>query len=341
MESIVCSTPSGGLDNRPAAGALTRRGLAGLALGAVAARGAFAQSFPNRPLRWVVPWPPGGSTDAIARLLAQEVSQELGTPIVIDNRAGAGGMIGSDAVAKAAPDGYTALVSDGALATASSLYRSLPFDPLTDLHPVALAVTLPHAIVVKADSPARDLAGFIAMAKARPGAVDFGSGGVGSPLHLAGELFRTTAGITWNHVPYRGAGPAVTAVLSGEVQVAVPSLPAAIALLRDGSLRALAVTANRRVSVLPDVPTVAEAGLPDAAMAGWVGLHLPARAPEEAVRLLEAAVMKAVEAPALRARLLEQGGDIAIADAAGYGEMLKAESARWSRIIAAAGIKPE
>lgn len=336
MASTACSTRS------PVDARLRRRDLGALAGAlAVLARQARAQDYPVRPVRWIVPWPPGGSTDAIARLLAQAMSPLLGQAVVIDNRAGAGGTIGGDATAKAAPDGYTALVSDGALATARGLYRSLPFDPLTDLVPVTGFVTLPHVVVVRADAPAASLAEFVAEAKARPGALDFGSGGIGSPLHLAGEVLRVAAGITWTHIPYRGAGPAVTALLTGEVQVLVPSLPAVIGHLLDGRLRALAVTSAARSPLLPAVPTVAEAGLPDAQMAGWVGLHLPAGAPAPTITRLHAAATAALADATLRQRLLEQGAQIMGSTPDAYGAFLRDEAARWQRVIQAAGIQPE
>lgn len=321
----------------------TRRGLFGLALSAttLAPGGIRAQGTERRPMRWVVPWPPGGSTDVIARLLANAVAPQFDQPIVIENRSGAGGMLGTEYVAKADPDGLTVLVSDGTLATGPSLYRSLRFDPQKDLRAVALFVTLPHVIAVRPDFPARTLAEFVAEAKRRGTALNFGSGGIGSPLHLAGELFRSTAGIEWTHVPYRGAGPAVTALLAGEVQVATPSLPAVVGHIRDGRLRGLAVTGSQRAPLLPDVPTVAEAGLPAAEMAGWVGLHVPAGTPATEMARLQAASLAAIGQADLRARLQQQGAQIVGQDGAAYASFVAAEAAKWSRVIREAGIDPE
>jgi tripartite-type tricarboxylate transporter receptor subunit TctC len=290
-------------------------------------------------MRWVVPWPPGGSTDAIARLIASQVGPLLGQPVVIDNRSGVGGVLGSEHVAKAAPDGLTALVSDGALATAPSLRRSLNFDPAKDLDAVCLCVALPHVIAVRPDFPAQTLAEFIAEAKKRN--LDFGSGGIGSPLHLAGELFRLAADVSWTHVPYRGAAPAVTALLAGEVQVAVPSLPAVVGHIRGGRLRGLAVTGAQRAPLLPDVPTVAESDLPTAQMAGWVGLHFPGGTPPAQIERLQAAAQQALKEPQLQARLAEQGAQIVASGAEAYRGFIRAETDRWSRVIRAAGIEPE
>lgn len=305
----------------------------------LAALSAPALAQEARPMRWVVPWPPGGSTDAIARLIASRVSPLLGQPVVIENRSGAGGVLGSEYVAKAAPDGLTALVSDGALATAPSLHRVLAFDPAKDLAPVVLAVTLPHVIAVRADFPATTLAQFVAAAKVRN--LDFGSGGIGSPLHLAGELFRLAAGISWTHIPYRGSGPAITALLAGEVQVVVPSLPAVVAQIRDGRLRGLAVTGEARSPLLADVPTVREAGLPAAEMAGWVGLHVPAGAPPAPVQRVQAATQAALRGDELRVLLAGQGAQVVGGAAEQYGDFIAAETRKWSGVIRAAGIVPE
>lgn len=308
---------------------------------ALASRVARAQPSARRPMRWVVPWPPGGSTDVMARLLANAVAPELDQAIVIENRSGVGGLLGTEYVAKADPDGLTVLVSDGTLATAPSLHRSLRFDPQKDLQAVVLFVALPHVIAVRPDFPATTLAEFIAEAKRRGTALNFGSGGIGSPLHLCGELFRSTAGIEWTHVPYRGAGPTVTALLSGEVQVATPSLPSVVGHIREGRLRGLAVTGSQRAPLLPDVPTVAEAGLPGAEMAGWVGLHVPSGTPAEDASRLQAASLKAIEQNELRARLQQQGAQILARDSAAYTSFVAAEAAKWSRVIREAGIEPE
>ena len=222
-----------------------------LAFACLLAGPALAVDYPDRPIHWVVPYPPGGTTDVLARHVAQAVSQVLGQPVVIDNRGGAGGQIAMNAVAKATPDGYTLLVSDASLATAPSLYKHLLFDPATDLQAVARFATVPHVVVVNPNVRAGSLGELIALSKKTPGALNFGSGGVGSPLHLAGEALRIETGIAWTHIPYKGAGPAVLAAISNEVQVATPSLPAALALVQADKLHALAAMSAQRLAVLP------------------------------------------------------------------------------------------
>jgi tripartite-type tricarboxylate transporter receptor subunit TctC len=285
-----------------------------------------------------VPYPPGGTTDVLARDVAQEVGQALGQPIVVENRGGAGGQIAMNDVAKATPDGYVLLVSDASLATAPSLYKQLPFDPLKDLQAVARFATVPHIVVVSPAIQAKSLGELIALSKQAPGTLNFGSGGVGSPLHLAGEALRIETGISWTHVPYKGAAPAILAVMSNEVQVATPSLPAALAFVQAGKLRALAVMSPERLAVLPDVPTVAELGYPKATVQGWVGLHAPAGTPPAVVSKLEAAVTKALQSPELRAHLAAQGADVAVQSSVAYAQFVADQVRRWKQVVQVAGI---
>ena len=233
--------------------ALAIRVLALLALGAASLLPdtALAADYPDRPVRWVVPYAAGGTTDVIARNVAHTMSQMFGHAIVIDNRAGAGGRTAMAAVAKADPDGYTLLVSDASLATAPSLYAELPFDPVRDFTPIAMFATVPHIVVASPEVGVSSLAELIALAKKDPGKLNFGSGGVGSPLHLAGEVLRLETGMPWTHIPYKGAAPAIIASITNEVQVATPSLPAALAQLQAGKLRALAVMSPKRLATLP------------------------------------------------------------------------------------------
>jgi tripartite-type tricarboxylate transporter receptor subunit TctC len=302
---------------------------------------ALAADYPDRPIHWVVPYPPGGTTDVLARDVAQAVAQVLGQPIVIDNRGGAGGQIAMNDVAKATPDGYTLLVSDASLATAPSLYKQLPFDPVNDLQAIARFATVPHIVVVNPELHAKSLGELIALSKETPGALSFGSGGVGSPLHLAGEALRIETGIAWTHIPYKGAAPAILAVISNEVQVATPSLPAALAFVQAGKLRALAVMSPRRLAVLPEVPTVAELGYPKATVQGWVGLHAPAGTAPDVVKMLEAAVTKALQSPELRERLTAQGADIAVQSGIAYAQFVDDEARRWKQVVQVAGIPQE
>lgn len=302
---------------------------------------AQAADYPDRPIHWVVPYPPGGTTDVIARNVAQIVSQSLGESIVVDNRAGAGGQIAMNAVAKAAPDGYTLLVSDASVATAPSLYKKLSFDPAKDLTAVSLFVTVPHIVVVNPTVPAKSLIELIALSKKNTGKLNFGSGGIGSPLHLAGEALRAETGISWTHVPYRGSGPTLIGTMSNEVQIATPSLPAVLPLVTSGKLRALAVMSPKRLPSLPDVPTVAELGFPKATVEGWVGLHAPAGTPSAIIEKLAAAADKALKDPELQKRLEKLGADVANKSSGAYGAMIVEEAARWKRVVRAAGIKPQ
>jgi len=302
---------------------------------------AMAGDYPDHPIHWIVPYPPGGTTDVIARHVAQAVGSILHGTIVMDNRAGAGGQIAMNAVTKANLDGYTLLVSDASLATVPSLYKQLTFDPVKDLQAVALFATVPHIVVVNPTVQANSLAELIVLSKKAPGKLNFGSGGVGSPLHLAGEALRVESGITWTHIPYKGAAPAILAVVSNEVQVATPSLPAALPLVQSGQLRALAVMSPKRLASLPNVPTVAELGYPKATVVGWVGLHAPAGTPQNVRSAIEAAVNKALQNPELRERLAAQGADITPEPGTVYGKRVADEAARWKEIVKAAEIPPQ
>ena len=300
-----------------------------------------AADYPDRPVRWVVPYAAGGTTDVIARNVAQTVSQIFGHGIVIDNRAGAGGRTAMAMVAKADPNGYTLLVSDASLATAPSLYAELPFDPLKDLAPIAMFTTVPHIVVVPPELGVGSLGELIALAKKDPGKLNFGSGGIGSPLHLAGEVLRLETGIAWTHIPYKGAAPAILAAITNEVQVATPSLPAALPQVQAGKLRALAVMSPKRLKTLPDVPTVAELGFPKATVQGWVGLHAPAGTPPAILSAIEAAIAKALENPELRERLAVQGAEVSPETGTAYGQFVAEETARWKQVVKAAGIPPQ
>lgn len=315
--------------------------LAWAACAALTPLGVLAQDYPSKSIRWVVNYPPGGTTDVVARAVAQGVSERLGVAIVVENKAGAGGLIGMDSVAKAAADGYTFLVSDASLATAPSLYKRIPFDPVKDLEAVALFVTVPHVIVANPKLPVRTVDDLVSLAKKDPGKLNFSSGGIGSPLHLAGEAFRAATGTEWTHVPYKGASPAIMAAVSGEADVAAPSVPAVLAQIAAGRLRALAVTSDRRLASLPDVPTLAELGRPSASVFGWVGLHAPAGTPVAARGRVQSAVIEALNAPGLRARLQEQGADVVAREANAYQRMVVEEISRWKQVVQDAGITPE
>jgi len=300
------------------------------------------ESYPQRPIKMIVPYPPGGTTDVIARNIAQALSEKLGVSVIIENKAGAAGVIGMAAVAKASPDGYTLLVSDASIATAPSLYKAMTFDPAKDLIPASWFVTVPHVIVVNPNSQIQSLNDLIALAKKDPEKLYFSSGGIGSPLHLAGEAVRTSTAMKWVHVPYKGGGPAILAVMSGDAQVAVPSLPSVLPQIEGGKLRALAVTSPSRVNTLPEVASVTELGYPNAIAMGWIGLHAPANTPPEIIRKIETASGEILKNPALRNRLTEQGGDI-VSDstAAAYAAFVLAQTQGWEKVVKAADIKAE
>ena len=308
----------------------------------LAATTGVAQTYPDKPIKWIVPYPPGGTTDVVARSIAQAMGGRLGAAIVIENKGGAAGVIGMQAVAKAAPDGYTFLVSDASLATAPSLNKQLSFDPLKDLQAVFLFVTVPHVVLVSPTSGLETLDDLLARAKQQPQALNFASGGIGSPLHLAGEALRTSTASQWVHVPYKGGGPAIVAVMSGDAQLVTPSLPSVMGHIQSGKLKALAVTSTVRLNSLPSIPSVAELGYPGAASIGWIGLHAPAGLPNVILEKTEAAARIALADASLTKRLLEQGADL-VADpsASAYAAFVASEARRWEIIVKAAGIQPE
>ena len=315
---------------------------AGLIAGVAVSMTGLAQTYPDKPIKWVVPYPPGGTTDVVARSIAQAMSERLGAAIVIENKGGAAGVIGMQTVAKAAPDGYTFLVSDASLATAPSLNKQLSFDPLKDLQAVFLFVTVPHVVLVSPTSGLQTLEDLLARAKQQPQALNFASGGIGSPLHLSGEALRTSAGSQWVHVPYKGGGPAIVAVMSGDAQLVTPSLPSVMGHIQSGKLRALAVTSAVRLNSLPLIPSVAELGYPGAVSMGWIGLHAPASLPSAILEKTEAVARVAMADASLTKRLLEQGADLAVdPTASAYAIFVASEAARWEKIVKAAGIQPE
>ncbi len=325
---------------RRATGVLTGSILAGGLATAGTARA--QQAWPDRALRLVVPFPPGGPVDTGARLVAAGIAPLLGQQVVVENRSGAGGVIGIDAVAKAAPDGLTiAYGSTGAVAVNVSLLPNLPYDTLRDLVPVAILTSTPSVLVVRPDGP-RDLAALIAAAKAAPGRLSFASTGPGGTPHLAAELLKQRTGTDIAHVAYRGAAPVITAMLAGEITMAFLDLPVLLPHIREGKFRALTVTAERRAAPLPDVPTTAEAGAPGVIVEGWNAMLVPAATPPERVARLAAAVRQVLQPgaetrtrfEALGQRILDLGPE----EARGF---LRAEIAKWGEVVRAANIKPD
>ena len=318
---------------------LVLSGLIGVAL----ASSALAQdAYPTRPVRLVVPFPPGGTTDIFARLIGEKLTQALGQPVVIENRGGAGGNIGADAVAKARPDGYTLLMGTvGTHAINASLYENMPYDPLTDFAPVAFAAGVPNIMVV---SPkvvkATNVQEFIAEAK-ESGKFNFASSGNGSSIHLTGELFKQVTGLTMTHVPYRGSGPALNDLIGGQVQVMFDNLPSSIQHVRAGTLRALAVTSANRSPALPNLPTLAESDLAGFEATSWFALFAPKGTPAEIVTKLNAEVRKALDTPELKKRIEDLGGEIKSMSPDELMAYVRQEHAKWANVVKTSGAKAE
>ena len=300
---------------------------------------ALAQSYPTRPIRFIVSFPPGGSSDLIARAIAPHLSSRLGQPVVVENRPGAGGMIGVDAVAKAAPDGYTiGLAAAGALSSNISLYPSMPFHPEKDLAPISTLAMIPFFLIAHPSQPAT-LKEVITKAKSAPGALSYGHGGSGSTMHLSGELLNMLAGEKIQAVPYKGSGPVSADVLGGQVPLGVVDVPSAIAHVRAGKVRALAVTSKQRISAAPEVPTFEEAGVPGYEAIGWFGTVAPAATPRPIVSRLNAEIRAALAVPEIRERALAAGTEPLSNTPEEFAAMIREETKKWAEVIKAGGIK--
>ncbi|RAI45403.1 hypothetical protein CH341_04285 [Rhodoplanes roseus] len=300
---------------------------------------ASAQSFPSRPVTFVVPFAPGGSTDTVARIVAQAASGPLGVPTVVENRTGGAGVVGWSAVARANPDGQTLLTLEMSYTIAAGLIPTLPFDAKKGFVQVTTAVENPHVMVVNPNLPAKTVAELIALLKANPGKYFFGSGGNGTNTHMGGELFKSLAGVDLVHVPYRGAGAVLQDLVAGQVQVLVTSLPTALPLIQSGQLRPLMVAGATRSPVLPDVPSAPEAGLPGMVMTFWVGFAAPAGTPAPIVERLNKDILAGLALPETRKRLAELGMDPVGNTPAQAQALIDSEIARWSAIAKAADIK--
>ena len=319
--------------------------LAGLAAGAVAAAapGPRAQTWPDRPIRLVVPFPPGGAPDIMGRALAEKRLQALlGQPVGVDNKAGAAGGLGADLVAKAPADGHTILL--GTISTHAinaSLYPNLPYNHIKDFAPLTLLGSVPNVLSVTNAFPARTVAELVAYAKANPGKVNFGSAGSGSTLHMSGELFRIAAGIDIQHVPYRGSAPAVADLVSGQIQMMFDNAPSAIPQVKGGRIRALAQTGARRSPLLPDVPTMVESGFADFVVAGWAGLFAPAATPATILDRLHAALVEALGSGDVKARLEPLAVDLQPMSRVAFAAFVETETKRWGDLVRRANIKVE
>jgi tripartite-type tricarboxylate transporter receptor subunit TctC len=297
--------------------------------------------FPTRQIRLIVPFPPGGPNDIIARVIGQRMSEITGQPVVIDNRGGQGGVLGTDILAKAKPDGYTIAISTAGALAISPTMEKVPYDPLKDLQTVTLVAKVPEMLVVASDVPAKDMNELVALAKAQPGKLNFASSGPGSLPHLAGELLKLTAKIDIVHVPYRGAAPAVNDLLGHQVQMVFLDLPIILPHIRAGSLRAIAIGAPERAPTAMDVPTTAEVGMPDLQTENWYGMVAPASTPPEIVARLNQITLEAMRDPAVKEKLASQGATLIGDDPAHFHGFLESEIARWSKVIKDAGIPVE
>jgi tripartite-type tricarboxylate transporter receptor subunit TctC len=291
------------------------------------------ESWPNKSVRLVVPFAPGGSTDVIARMMAQKLNEIWGQTVIVDNRAGAGGNLGADIVAKSPADGYTLLFGTGSITINPQLYKKMPFDTKKDLVPVTNVASGPMLVVVPDDSPLTSVKDLIAQAKAKPGSINFGSAGVGSQVHLAGENFANAAGVDIVHVPYKGEAPAYTDLIAHQTQMMVGNFAAASALLGKGRLRALAVTSKQRMPSMPDVPTVSESGLPGFENTGWFGLLAPAGTPAPILAKIHADVVKALTSTEIKARLYVQGMTPVGNSPAEFVKAMDEESQHWATVV--------
>ncbi|PPQ15825.1 LacI family transcriptional regulator [Bradyrhizobium sp. AC87j1] len=300
---------------------------------------ASAQNFPTKPIKLIVPFPAGGPNDIIARVIGQRMSELSGQPVLIDNRGGQGGVLGTDAVSKAAPDGYTiAISSAGALAISPSMEK-VAYDTLSDLTPVTLVATVPEMLVVATNVPAKDIGELIALAKAQPGKLNFASSGPGSLPHLAGELFKLTAKIDIVHVPYRGAAPAVNDLLGQQVQMTFLDLPVLLPQVKAGVLRPIAVGSAARAPTAPDVPTTAEAGFAGLHIENWYGMVAPKGTPKEIVTALHALATKAMADPAVKEKLGQQGATLVGDEPEHFRQFIADETAKWAKVIKDAGVE--
>lgn len=305
------------------------------------ASGAWAQAYPVKPVRLVVAFPAGGGIDTVTRLLAPKLTEALGQQMIVDNRVGASGNIGTDHVAKSVPDGYTVLMAYSSHASNAALFDKLPYDTLRDFQPVSLIGTVPHIILVNPALPVKTVSELVRLAKARPGEITYSSPGNGTPLHLATELLKVTAGLDMRHVPYKGASPAMVSTMSGETQLTITTIVVASPLVKAGRLRAIAVASEKRVSTFPSLPTVAESGIKGTESSSWYGMLVPAGTARPIVDRLRAALLKALAAPDVRARFAEQSVEISGNLPEAFDKVIRDEIAKWSKVVKASGAKAD
>jgi tripartite-type tricarboxylate transporter receptor subunit TctC len=300
----------------------------------------LAQGYPAKPVRMVVPFPPGAGLDVVARLIAQRLTDAWNSPVVVDNRAGAGGTVGADIVAKSTADGYTLLVAGvGSLGTSKGLYPRLPYDPVKDFAPIMLISRAPSVVLVHAGLPVRSIRELVAYAKSKPGALNYSSGGNGSVAHLSVEMFKHMAGVDLVHIPHKGPTPALAALAAGEAQVGVQSMLSALPLIQSGRIRVIAATGTKRLPELPEIPTVAEAGVPGYEFYVWYGVLAPAGTPAAVVQRLNRDLAVVFRRPEVENMLVTQGNEMLISSPAEFGRFLEREVAMWTRVIKAVGAR--
>jgi tripartite-type tricarboxylate transporter receptor subunit TctC len=305
------------------------------------AAGALAQEYPTKPIRVVVPFPPGGGTDFMARVIMQKVGESLGGTVVVENRGGAGSSIGTEVVAHSPADGYTLLIVSGAHAINPSIYPKLPYDSVRDFAPVTMFTSGPQLLVVHPSVPAKTVKDLIALARARPGQINYASAGTGTPPHLAGELFKVMAHVDIVHVPYKGNGIAYVDLIGGHVSVMFPNVATAMAYVRGGKLRALAVTTKDRTPTAPELPTIAESGVPGYDVSSWYGLLAPAGTPPALVTRLQQQTVKVMRAPDIAEKLTSQGLDIVGSTPEEFAALIKTEIAKWAKVAKASGARAD
>ncbi len=297
-----------------------------------------AQTYPSKPIRMIVPFPPGGTTDILARAIGAELTKAWGQPVVIENRPGAGGNIGSEAVAKSPGDGYTLLMGTvGTHGINPSLYKKMPYDAVKDFAPVTLVALVPNILVVHPSVPAKSVAELIALAKKQPGKLTYASSGNGTSIHLSGALFESLAGVQMVHVPYKGSAPAVTDLLGGQVNMMFDNMPSALPHVKAGKLRALGVTSAKRSPAVPDVPTIAEAGVKGYEASSWFGVLAPATTPKDIVAKLNAEIAKSLGTPEMKEKLSSQGAEPVGNTPEQFGAFIRAEIDKWAKVVKASG----
>lgn len=320
--------------------ALTMITAAAVSVAVPAAHAAAADGYPDKSLRLIVPFPPGGGNDILARTVSQRLSEVIGQQVVVDNRGGAGGLIGAQTAVNAAPDGYTLFLgSIGNLAHMPALRKDLPYDPARDFAPLTLLATSSFVLGVNLAVPAKTVKEFIALAKAKPGSLNYGSSGTGSSLHMTGELFKYVTGTNIVHVAYKGSAPALTDLIGGQVQAIFSTMPPILPHVKSGKIRALGTSGPKRAASAPDIPTIAEGGVPEFVVLNWQGMLVPRNTPPAIVQKLHAALVKTMSAPGMSDTMISQGLEVATSTPDKFGALIRSEIAKYRKVVAAAGIK--